>query len=158
DDFRVGKKGESWMIDRLRVWAIANAGPNAILGDLYSKMTLFGGLVDTANTNQPRSPEDCDCHGLIRPIKAVDLDRQKISPNNPDLKISQVGNGGLAGKTLLQIDFENLRWSVPGGSDVQFGIQAAGRSNTTGVAPWLNYSVPGENDHLRVFENSGKFQ
>src|SRR4029079_11986359 len=111
-----------------------------------SKITLFGGLVDTANTNQPRPAEDCDCHGLIRPIKAVDLDRQRFSPSNPDLKISQIK------PQLLQIDFENLRWSVPGGSDVQFGIQAANRSSASAnSAAWFNYAVPGERGHLRVF-------
>src|SRR5205807_10541209 len=53
DDFRIGKKGESWMIDRLRMWSLSAPGSNAMPGDLYSKMTLFGGLVDTANSKQP---------------------------------------------------------------------------------------------------------
>src|SRR5215467_9989610 len=60
DDFRIGKSGEIWMIDRIRVWAVVHSA-KAVPAELYSNLTLFGGLVDPANSNKPRPPEDCDC-------------------------------------------------------------------------------------------------
>lgn len=61
------------------------------------------------------------------------------------------------GKTfrIWQIDFQNLRWSVPGGSDIQFGIQAVPRV-TAGARQNVSWSehgsaITGEHS-LRVFD------
>src|SRR4051794_38858576 len=57
DDFRIGNSGEVWMIDRIRTWVVLD--PANSPADLYSNLTLFGGLVDPANSNKPRPAEDC---------------------------------------------------------------------------------------------------
>src|SRR5262245_43306878 len=92
DDFRVGQKGETWMIDKVRAWMVLPSGSNSTPETLYSKITLFGGIVDTANSKVPRPADDCDCHGVIRPVKSVDVERQ----SSPDLKISPAPDKNVA--------------------------------------------------------------
>jgi len=108
------------MIDRIRIWVVPTDKPTTV--------TLFGGLVDPANSDKPKPPEDCDCHGLVREMKSAEL-----PPH------------------VSAVDFNNVRWSVPGGADAQFGVHAAGVRLQT-------YVLPGERDHLRLFETSGKFR
>src|SRR5689334_11740963 len=102
DDFQIGKQGEVWMIDRVRTWVVVKSARNTP-ADLYSNLTLLGGLVDPANSNKPKPPEDCDCHGMIRPVKSVDLGGVR-----PDLKISEIPGNSSAGTRLFQIDFEDV--------------------------------------------------
>jgi hypothetical protein len=137
DDFRIGKKGESWMIDRVRVWLLSPSTP----GNLYSKLELYGGLLDPANNRQPKPLQDCDCHGLIRPLKSIEIPPGlHITPSTP-------------------LDFEEVRWSVPGGVDAQFGIRGGVRPGSQSRSGFLGVAaVLGEADHLRVFDSNGKFQ
>jgi hypothetical protein len=134
DDFRVGKKGEGWMIDRVRIWAARDGS--------YSAVTLFGGLLEPTLGKQAKSANDCDCHGIIRSIKTVNIDRNALHDSKPS-----------------PIDFNDVRWSVPGGTDVQFGVKAMTGSGGSGQPKaLLNAAVAGERDHLRVFDSEGKFQ
>src|SRR5689334_11046504 len=57
DRFKLGLAGEIWIMDAIRIWAIPEKS-SAHLGDLYEKVTLFGGI-----ENAPRDPgqPDCDC-------------------------------------------------------------------------------------------------
>lgn len=122
------------MIDRVRIWAARDAS--------YSAVTLFGGLLDSTLGKQAKSPNDCDCHGIIRPIKTVNVDRKPAADSK-----------------LAPIDFDDVRWSVPGGSDVQFGVKGlTGPGNAGPPKAVLNATVAGERDHLRVFDGEGKFQ
>jgi hypothetical protein len=122
------------MIDRVRMWSARDGS--------YSAISLFGGLMDSTLGKQAKSANDCDCHGIIRPIKTVNLDRTSLTASKP-----------------APIDFDDVRWSVPGGSDVQFGVKAmTGPGNSGQPKAVLNAAVAGERDHLRVFDSDGKFQ
>ncbi len=134
DDFRIGKKGEGWMIDRVRIWAVQDG--------TYSSVTLFGGLLEPTLGKQAKSPNDCDCHGIIRSIKTLNIDQKASRDSKP-----------------TPIDFNDVRWSVPGGADVQFGTRAtSGSGNSSRPQVLLGGAVAGERDHLRAFDNEGKFQ
>ena len=147
DDFVVGHDGETWVLDKIRTWAVAGSGrsSSADLGALFGKITLFGALANDQGT------VECACHNLI-PMKSAVL--STIGSSDPDVAISQ--SDTLA--NVWQIDFENLRWSVPGAVTVEFGIKAVERSNAQqkGTFKWLNAVSPTDGDHrLRVFGNDG---
>jgi hypothetical protein len=161
DDFHLGKTGEIWFIDTIRTWIVTDedlAGPG-VLNNLYSKITLLGGIADSNFSRDAKAP-DCDCHGVV-PIKTIDLEKERWTAVSSDLKIvdprgAKSTSAGKVAKRLVQVEFTNLRWSVPAG-DVQFGIQAVPRSAAAAArTPWASYSRPGEPFHLRLFSNDGR--
>jgi hypothetical protein len=141
DEFQVGKKDQVWRIDRLRTWIVLEPGAN--LRQRYQKIALYGGLVD-ALAADPKPAAECDCHGLTS-LKEADLGRG--APG--DVRITEIGAVGP--NRMVQLDFVNLRWFVPGGTGVQFGVRAA-----AGVV--RPATTDGEDGRLRVFAGSGKFQ
>jgi hypothetical protein len=123
DSFRVGAAGETWMIDTIRVWAAskpAAAGcsrnlPDVNMGDALEKITLLGAL---ENQPVPGEPE-CDCHALVAVVTAA-LRKSTSASANRDVEIT-------AAHGLWQIDFRNVRWSMPGGQEVLFSVRATDR-------------------------------
>lgn len=146
DSFRVGAAGEVWVIDRIRIWAAPDAPPQT-LGDLYEQITLYGGLEDMAPER-----EQCACHGLVA-LRAASLQVGSNSPASPGVAIVPAAQG------LFQVDFQDLRWSVPGGLSLQFGVLGEGRPKPAGGGRYVWFShaspAPGEH-HLRWFDAKGK--
>jgi hypothetical protein len=146
DDFTVGNKGEIWFIDTVRVWAIVDTGP----GPLFDKITLFGGL---AGQPLPKEQLECACHGLV-PLKTAG------SSGSADVNVSPAPHfdGALIqeeGKAfrVLQLEFRNVRWSVPGGLPVQFAV----KPETTRA--WYNYASEMKTPHrLRIFDAAGQLR
>jgi hypothetical protein len=139
DDFQIGNSGETWVIDTIRTWAVKPAE----LADGFERITLYGGIA--ADPPAPGQTE-CACHGPVA-LKTVTLQRGRPAPQSPDVRFTAVDRA----PDLWQIDFRNLRWSVPGGVAIEYGVKAAARE-----AFWLYGASPAKEAHrLRVFNESG---
>jgi len=154
DDFVVGTAKEDWVIDRIRLWAVADPkapSPRA-LGDLVKKISLLGGIApDLPKPSQPPGA-DCDCHNLPA-LKSTSIEPGSNTAGNPEVEI--VSGLQVHGSPTWQIDFNALRWSVPGGTRIQFGVFAEPNSGYT----WYNLATPsGPAERLRVFSSTGKFE
>ena len=157
DEFIIGNDGETWIIDKLRTWAVieiptARTSPD----DLFESVTLYGGIA-----NDPPKPGDsaqCDCHGPVA-LKTLALPRAKTTAGSSEVTITPM-NRRAGNLELWQVDFKNLRWSVPGGVALQFVVKAA-RRNLPGktTAVWFNHVSPvNQPHHLRVFDRSARLR
>jgi len=148
DRFSVGVTGEVWVIDRLRTWGRVEKG-SVRIGEWSKKVALFGGL----EANPPTPGElECDCHNLIA-IKEAVVRTGWDSADSPDVRISRPA------ASVLQMDFEHLNWSVPGGVEVQFGVAELNRSGREGAQPadWSAYMVRTATPHqVKIFDVHGK--
>jgi len=99
------------------VWVIDTIRVWAAPGKSSAKVALFGGI--EAPPAKPGEPE-CDCHNLMQ------------------IQAKAPGPGG-------PVDFKQVSWSVPGGSQIQFGVM--------GVA--LQSMTAGEHQ-LKKFDSKGK--
>ena len=162
DDFKIGAEGEVWIINAIRTWVVleADSGHPRFPGDLYEKITLYGGIAsDPAADNPGRNPE-CACHAPVA-LKTADLPRGGSSAQTSDISLAYVdeAHNGSDRKTfdLWQIDFRNLRWSVPGGVNIQFGVKGVGRELPGLKTPlWFNAAYPTQENHrLRIFDETG---
>ncbi len=154
DDFVVGAAKEDWVIDRIRLWAVADPkapSPRA-LGGLARKISLLGGIApDLPKPNQPPGA-DCDCHNLPV-LKSTSIEPGSVTAGNRDVEIAS--GPQIHGSPTWQIDFNDLRWSVPGGTRIQFGVFAEPNSGYT----WYNLATPSDPaERLRVFSSTGKFE
>ena len=153
DDFVVGAPKEDWIIDRLRLWAVADpkAPSHRALGDLVKKISLLGGIAP--NLPEPNEPPgaDCDCHNLPV-LKTTSIEPRSNAAGNRDVEI--VTGPQILGLPTWQIDFNDLKWSVPSGVRIQFGVFAESNSDCT----WYNVATRSPADQLRVFSSSGKFE
>ena len=151
DHFRIGAAGEVWIIDTIRTWARPgeSAGHAASLGDVFESVTLFGGIeAAPPKPGQPPEPE-CDCHNLMT-IKGARLQPGADQPASPDVTVSPAAAG------IRQVDFRSLRWSVPGGVDIQFGVMGVSRH---GRQTWHNQAANMGNAHqLKIFDEKGKLE
>jgi hypothetical protein len=145
DEFSIGSAGEVWFIDTLRTRVLVDETP----GHLFDKLTLFGGIA-----GQPLTAEqaECACHSVTT-IKTAS------ASGAPDVSVtraaSQPPGYQEGGKTfrLWEIEFRNVRWSVPGGVGLQFALKAE-----TSHA-WFNYASPIQTPHrLRVFDGAGQLR
>ena len=164
------------MIDRLRTWAVLpGAGHSQKLGDLFEKITLFGGIAGDPIVDDKTRDAECECHGLTA-LQATILVAGNPFSQSPNIVLSPVtyGNGSSyqeSGKlySLWQIEFQNLRWHVPGGVAIAFAIEGVGRSTTGGKTPylWFNHASAIKDthrltlyDHRRLpksyFDNAGQ--
>ena len=168
DSFRVGAAGEIWMIDTIRLWAalqssascsrnLGDLNPGDVkpgdvkpgdlnLGDALEKITLLGAL---ENQPVPGEPE-CDCHALVAVVTAA---LQKTSPASANREVEIT-----AGKGVWQIDFRNVRWSMPGGHEVLFSMRATDRPETACplAATWSLAAAPATSGYrLRRFNQKG---
>jgi hypothetical protein len=131
DFFRVGAAGEVWMIDAIRLWAIPGCGKE--LGDSIEKITVLGALDNPPVPGQPV----CDCHALVA-LAEIPLAAGSSVSGNPNVTLTHK-NG------LWQIDVRNVRWSVPGASDVLFTVRAAARAKQ--VCQWSLAASPAGSDY-----------
>jgi len=150
DTFRFGATGEVWIIDHIRIWAVPDvpSGSARALGDLFSNIAIYGGIaVDPAEVA-------CACYHVAK-LKAASL-QPGSNAATTGVDISAVGPDNSAG--VWQVDFRDLRWSAPGGMNLQFGVLATGRAGADGHAPkWFTRAVPSGNSHrLESFDVAGK--
>lgn len=149
DSFRVGNAGEVWMIDTIRLWAtpkIEAASCSQNLGDHLEKIALLGALENQPVPGQP----ECDCHALVA-VATANLQKGSSDSANRDVQIDRA-NG------LWQIDFRNVRWSIPGGLEVLFSVRATDRPKAACklAGDWSLAAAPGNGgDRLRRFKLSG---
>jgi hypothetical protein len=117
DAFRIGSAGETWMIDTIRLWAVPGSSARCPreLGDRIEKLTLLGALDNPPVPGQPA----CDCHALVA-IAAAPLAAGGSRSLNSSVALSFE-------KDAWRIDFQEVRWSVPGGADVLFSLRASPR-------------------------------
>jgi hypothetical protein len=154
DDFVIGAGKEDWVIDRIRLWSVAdpNAPSPRALGDLVKKISLLGGIApDLPKPNQPPGA-DCDCHNLPV-LKSTSIEPGSSTGGNRDVEITR--GAQIHGSPTWQIDFSDLRWSVPSGVRIQFGVFAESNSGCA----WYNLATPSDAaEQLRVFSSTGKFE
>lgn len=154
DDFVVGAAKEDWVIDRIRLWAVGDpkaSSPRA-LGELVKKISLLGGIApDLPKPNQAPGA-DCDCHNLPV-LKSTSVNPHSNTAGNRDVEIAS--GTQVDGSPTWQIDFNEVRWSVPGGIRIQFGVFA---ETNSGYA-WHYLATPSDPaEQLRVFSSAGKFE
>ncbi len=168
DDFVVGQRGESWVIDKVRTWGVpgSKSGGNAALGDLFERITLYGGLEsETAPTDAAAAEAVCACHGPVA-LAGSELRSGTNVAENEQVVLAPVsyadGSSYSDGGSLLQlwrIEFQNLRWTVPGGAVIQFGVYGQGRlsSGQRQRPAWFSHSSTTTGKHaFRLFETGGK--
>jgi hypothetical protein len=158
DHFTVGEPGELWVIDKVRTWAVPDLQPGRpdTLGDLFERVTLYGGLEsETPPATAQAAAAECACHGPVSIAEAQLRPGSNLS-RNPQVVLTPVTDGG--SPNLWQADFLNLRWNVPGGLNVQFGVFGTGRpipgQNRKHV--WFSHaSAIGGKHQFRLFETGG---
>jgi hypothetical protein len=148
DAFQIGVKGEVWMIDAIRVWAISAAAPacGGELGDQIERVTLFGALDNPPVPGQPV----CDCHALVA-LATVPLSAGNSASGNASVQVTP-------DKGAWRLDFHDVRWSVPGGMDVLFSVRATARRRDACpvVAGWSLAAAPGAADYrLHLLNEKG---
>jgi hypothetical protein len=147
DFFRLGKPGEVWMIESVRLWFLPARGPSCgrELGDSIEKITLLGALDNPPIPGQPT----CDCHALI-PLATVLFDRGSSQPKNAGAKL-------VAENGMWRIDLP-LRWSIPAASDAIYSLRATprGRSGCPVATGWSLATAPAPAGHrLHVLDKKG---
>jgi hypothetical protein len=154
DHFMLGAKGEIWVMDTIRVWVMPESDSSR-LGDRFDKLLLFGAI--ESPPTEPGQPY-CDCHNLTT-IRNANLRPGTDEANGPTLAITPAGAG------TWQVDFRDLRWSVPGGVEIQFGVKGVGRADRGGKPfAWQNRADRVDSDQvnsdhqLRLFDENGKLE
>ncbi|HUI77442.1 MAG TPA: hypothetical protein VLY24_05985 [Bryobacteraceae bacterium] len=154
DHFALGARGEVWVVDRLAVWAVADPNREAAerFGDLFGSVKLFGGIeADLPAPGQPAQP-DCACHNLVV-LKSGTLQPGMDAADTAEIQISAAAPG------TWRVEFNDVRWSAPGGVPLQFGILATGRAAGHGQPRpvWFNSAAANPASHdLRLFDENGK--
>jgi hypothetical protein len=164
DHFMLGEPGESWVIDKVRTWAVPGLEPGGLssLGDLFDRISLYGGLeTEKPPADSQTAAAECACHGPI-PIAGATLRRGSNVSQSPQVALTPVASAsyreGGRSLSIWQIDFQDLRWHVPGGASVQFGVLGVGRPATggRGKSVWSNHASSTSGKHqLRLFETGG---
>ncbi len=163
DDFTVGDKGESWIIDTIRVWTVP--GVNAVdpehMGDYYRDVRLYFGGAD----------------GGVTPLVTGLLTPASDETSNPKIKITDITAAGAApyedfgtNMHVRQIDFTQLNLAVEGGAKVRFGAWGQGRpvpGNVDTTYAWFNAATNAELAYTRqdgadgemlLFTSGGEFK
>ena len=158
DDFVVGKAGESWVVDTVRVWAVPGAygSDPAFLGDVYQDVRLYVG-----------GPE-----GDLTPVSSGRLERGSNAVDGAAIVIAEAAGTPLYenfGQELkiYQIEFRNLNLKVDGGVRYRFGAWGMGRSlENGGIYPWFTHGsnaaqgeapADGADGKLLLFEAAGRY-
>jgi hypothetical protein len=148
DSFKLGVKGENWMIDSIRLWAVPDTSPACATGkpgDRIAKLTLHGGLYNPPVPGQP----ECDCHALV-PVTSAPMEKGGARFSNRSVTLTPDG-------ALWQIDFKDVHWSVPGGLDVLVALRAESRAAQACPAgqTWTLAARPADPDYrLRYFDKA----
>jgi hypothetical protein len=135
DRFQIGIAGSVWIIQAVRLWLEITSKRNP--GEVLEKIRLFGAIENRPfGPNEIPEPE-CDCHNL--------------PPIAGKIAFSRTPMAG-----VWQVDLQELRWNVPGGINVQFGILGVARR---GGVPWSILAVSGDGEHyIKLFDEKGRFQ
>src|SRR4051812_44057318 len=73
DDFPLGGAGETWIIERIRAWAlVTTGGASQKIGDVLESITLFGTLAREPIRDQQARDAECECHAPV-PIATAPL-------------------------------------------------------------------------------------
>jgi len=149
DSFRIGGKGEVWMIEAIRVWAMPAASPACPkeLGQQVEKVTLYGAL---DNPPVPGVPV-CDCHALVA-LADAPLTAGGASLN-PNVTLTPENYA-------YRIDFRDVRWSIPGDSEALFTVRATPRRRGPPACPaasgWALAAMPAQPGHrLHLLNEKG---
>jgi hypothetical protein len=162
DHFVVGARGERWVIDSIRTWAVPGleeVDPDH-LGDFYQDVRLYFGASG----------------GDLTPVASALLSPGNDESSNPHVGITEATRSGAAlydnfGKFLRvwQIDFTGVNLSVDGGVNYSFGVWGMGREipgqqNGKGYM-WFNHASnaplsaahqDGADGVMLLFDGSGK--
>ena len=134
DHFMLGARGEKWVIDSIRTWAVP--GLEAVdpdhLGDFYQDVRLYFGARG----------------GDLTPVASALLSPGNDESSNPQVRITEATRAGAPlydnfGKFLRvwQVDFSGLNLTVEGGVNHGFGVWGMGRE------------IPGGNGHAYMWFN-----
>jgi hypothetical protein len=152
DDFQVGAVEEDWVIDHIRLWIARDTkatSPRAA-GELFTRITLFGGIAPDLPT---AGEVTCDCHNLPKLRTLTFAGGAALDTEGSTFTVTRQADG----TDLWQLDFKDLKWSVPGARPIQFGLLAASRSGQDTPLYYLG-SAPGSGQHLRIFSDDGRIQ
>ncbi|WP_424094861.1 hypothetical protein [Moorena producens] len=164
DDFTIGNVEDTFVIDTIRTWMVPglSIGDPDNLGDWFESLTLLTGL----------AAEDD-----ISPLASATLDPNSNVTSNPDITITQVPYLDAAGSiydnfgdfvNIWQVDFNNLNWTIEGGTTYNFGVRGVGREIPDfGIFyPWYNHASnaalsgspqDGADNRYLQFDASGEF-
>jgi hypothetical protein len=152
DRFQIGKPGQLWVVESARTWVIPEdrVPRDGKVGDFFEKIAFAGGI----EIPPPASGEpDCDCHNLLL-LQTGIFEPRRDEANTNDIRLTKVS------PSLWQIDFRRLSWTVPGGSNLQFGVLGIGRP-AGHAEPYRLFSAAARVDtpnHLRAFSEKGKLE
>jgi hypothetical protein len=151
DEFSVGREGETWMIDRLRLWIVLDpaAARARTLGEVFRTVSLYGGVAPETDSDPA---DNCDCHNLPS-LEAATFPLAGDVISNREVTVSQTRLSD--GVVLWQLEFGNLRWSVPGGIGLVFGLAAEPRFSADVTWFYSGYSS-GSDRPLYTFSATGK--
>jgi hypothetical protein len=152
DYFRIGRPRESWVVESARVWVTPEhqARKDGKIGDFFEKISFAAGIEFPA---PPSGQPDCDCHNLI-PLQTAAFHTGSDDPDTAGVRVTRVAGN------LWQVDFRRLNWTVPGATNLQFGISSVGRPSGSG-GPYRLLSAVSEPDaphQLRSFTENGKME
>ena len=161
DHFVLGARGEKWVIDSIRTWAVPgleDADPDH-LGDFYQDVRLYFGAPG----------------GDLTPVTSALLSPGSDESSNPNMTLTEATRAGAQlydnfGKFLRvwQIDFTGLNITVEGGARYNFGVWGMGREipgsdgkgymwfNHASNAPLSAARQDGADGVMLLFEGSGK--
>lgn len=159
DHFSFGARGEKWIIDAIRTWAVPgdSADPDH-LGDFYQDVRLYFG----------RSGGD------LTPTTSASLSAGADETSNPNIVVSDATKSGTPlyddfGTFLRvwQVDFTHLNLAVDGGAVYGFGVWGMGRETGKDGKEymWFNYASnaplsgareDGADGTMLLFDGSGK--
>jgi hypothetical protein len=159
DHFSIGARGEQWIIDAIRTWAVPgdSVDPDH-LGDFYQDVRLYFG----------RSGSD------LTPAASASLSLGTDETSNANVLVADATKAGTPlyddfGTFLRvwQIDFAHLNLAVDGGAVYDFGVWGIGRdTGKDGKAyMWFNYASnaplsgareDGADGIMLLYDGSGK--
>jgi hypothetical protein len=161
DHFVLGAKGEKWVIDSIRTWAVPGleeVDPDH-LGDFYQDVRLYFGAAG----------------GDLTPVASALLSLGNDESSNRQIRITEATRAGTQlydnfGKFLRvwQIEFTRLNLSVDGGVNYSFGVWGMGREipgsggkgymwfNHASNAPLSAARQDGADGVMLLFDGSGK--
>lgn len=154
DDFEVGAPNEDWVIDHIRLWVVPDpkASSARAAGELFTKITLFGGIAFELPTP---GEVTCDCHNL-RALRTSFFEPGGAVFNTPDATLTLARQA--EGPDLWQVDLQDLRWSVPGAKAIQFGLLATPRPGQESSALYYVGSFSDGGQHLRIFNDAASLK
>lgn len=159
DDFTIGRSGEHWVVDTLRVWVVPGAFESdpATLGDVYQDVRLYVGGAD----------------GDLTPVASGRFSRGSNAVEGADIVVTEASGVPLYENfgqqfRIYQVEFRNLNLRVEGGVRYRFGAWGMGRSSGEKgeIYPWFTHGsnaaqgeapADGADGKLSLFEAAGRY-